>query len=54
MGGAAQGPLYAFKNVDYYAFSYETVKNQHCQSTLLGGREGVTKKGTLYTSIRFR
>ena len=38
-----------FKNVDYdacIAVSYEVVKNQHFQSTVWGGRKGVTKKST--------
>ena len=30
------------------AFLYGVVKNQHFQSTPLGGREGVIKKSTLY------
>ena len=32
------------KNVDYDAFLYRIVKNQHLQSTLLGWREVVTKR----------
>ena len=32
-------------------FSYVGRQNQHFQSTLLGGREGVTKKSTLCTLL---
>ena len=31
----------------WIAYAYRVVKNQHCQSTLLGGREGFTKRRTL-------
>ena len=40
-----------FKNVHYAALHMHmptgSLKNQHFQSTLLGGREGVTKESTL-------
>ena len=36
-----------FKMLIMIGFSHEVVKNQHFQSTLLEGREGVTKQSTL-------
>ena len=52
-GEGINGRRTLFKNIDYYvAFSYGIVKNQHFQSTLLGGREGVTKKSTLCTLLK--
>ena len=41
-------PAVRFFNVDYDSLHFQTfVKNKHFQSTLLGGREGITNKSTM-------
>ena len=35
----------------WLAKTLRVINNQHFQSTLMGGREGVTKKGTLCTFL---
>ena len=47
------GRCMLFENVDFDALHFHTglLKNQHFQSTILGGREEVTKKRVL--CVRF-
>ena len=50
--GGVNGLCTLLKNVDYNALhAYRVIKNQHLKNTLLGGREGVTKKCTLCTLL---
>ena len=55
-GAGGQWPPYAFIYIFYYDalhfhYMYGVIKNQHFQSTMLRGREGVTKNSTSCTLL---
>ena len=60
LGGHAELSSFSRANTEYageggsmgrYTLGSGSLTNQHFQSTLLGGREGVTKKNTLCTLL---